>query len=241
MSSRRGVAGIVVAAVVLVAPPTWAQKSIEPVKQVAIYVQPYYEAAGTPEGQPRVAVAKKYDALLASPRAEDVLAVRDAIEAEPDLITPMTLMVLAIRLYDVGRRDDSVVWFYAAKDRFLTVAEVLDTDSPELAQVEQAVHDFATLAGQVINGYAFCDVARQKELARRALEWVEKHPYRALFLPALPARPGDRQANLARALAHLHDNARKEAEYLEQPENLEQLRAARAGNGADQRFCWSAP
>ena len=30
----------------------------------------------------------------------------------------MTMMVLAIRLYDVGLRDDAVFWFYAAKDRY---------------------------------------------------------------------------------------------------------------------------
>ena len=35
-------------------------------------------------------------------------------------------MVLAIRFYDVGLRDDAVFWFYAAKDRYLTLDEVVD-------------------------------------------------------------------------------------------------------------------
>ena len=37
----------------------------------------------------------------------------------------MTLMVLAIRLYDVGGcRDDAVFWFYAAENRYLTLEDV---------------------------------------------------------------------------------------------------------------------
>jgi hypothetical protein len=45
------------------------------------------------------------------------------IVAKPQVVTPMTMMVLAIRLYDVGLRDDAVFWFYASKDRFQTLTE----------------------------------------------------------------------------------------------------------------------
>src|SRR5262249_34568491 len=98
----------------------------EPVKHIGIYVLPYYAAADDPEGHPRVAVSKRLDVLLASNSREDVVAARDALAADPKLITPMTMMVLAIRLYDVGLRDDSVFWFYAAKDRYGALLEVID-------------------------------------------------------------------------------------------------------------------
>lgn len=212
--------------------------AIEPVKHIAVYVQPYYDAAKTPEGRPRVAVAKKYDSLLSSSQAADIAAARDQILADSKLLTPMTLMVLAIRLYDVGLRDDSVFWFYAAKNRYVTVEEVLDVRSPALQQVEQATRDFATLAGPVINGYAFCDVKKQQAAQRRALEWVERHPYEALFLPQVPARPGDRQAKLQAALAKLRQLAQQEAQYLAKPENLARLAKTRQENGADKKFCW---
>ena len=75
----------------------------EPVGHVGIYVQPYYEAARTPGGAPRVAVGRSFEGL-ASNKREDILAIRDRIVKEPKLVTPMTLMVLAIRLYDVGLR-----------------------------------------------------------------------------------------------------------------------------------------
>src|SRR4051794_14417691 len=95
----------------------------EPVKHIGVYVQPYYESAQSQDSRPRVAVAKKYDELLSSNKKEDIVAARDMIQKEPQLITPMTLMVLAIRLYDVGLRNDSVFWFYVAKDRYATLSE----------------------------------------------------------------------------------------------------------------------
>ncbi len=83
----------------------------EPVKHIGIYVQPYYELAKEPGGHPRVAVVESFNSLLASDKRSDIVAARDKIEAKPDLVTPMTMMVLAIRLYDVGMRDDAVFWF----------------------------------------------------------------------------------------------------------------------------------
>jgi hypothetical protein len=210
----------------------------EPVKRIPVYVLPYYESARDPAGAPIVAVASAYDKLLAASRVEDVLKARDGIARNNALLTPMTLMVLAVRLYDVGQRDDAVFWFYAAKDRFLTLAGVADVRSPQLAQVEDAVRNFATLAGPVINGYAFCDPANQQRQQAKALQWVIDNPYRAIFLPQVPALPGDRNENLQRALADLKANVAKERDYLARPENIAQLKQQRAANGTDQKYCW---
>ena len=43
----------------------------------------------------------------------------------------MTMMVLAIRLYDVGLRDDAVFWFYVARARYITLEDVLDVSARE--------------------------------------------------------------------------------------------------------------
>ena len=155
----------------------------EPVRQIGIYVRPFYEAARGPGERPRVAVGSQYNDLLASSRREDILAARDLILAKPALVTPMTMMVLAIRLYDVGLRDDAVFWFYVAKDRYIVLSEVLNVKTPQLAQADDAVRNFATLAGPVINGYAFCDLARQKAANAKAVEWVEANPYEVMFRP----------------------------------------------------------
>jgi hypothetical protein len=212
--------------------------AVEPVKYIGVYVLPYYESAPAPDGRPQVAVHGKYDVLLASNTPQGIVSVRDRILREPKLVTPMTLMVLAIRLYDVGLRDDSVFWFYVAKDRHATLADVLDLGTPALSGVDEATRNFVVLAGPTFNGYAFCNIKKQKELRLKALDWVEKNPYEALFLPQLPAKPGDRQANLRAALEQARERLRKEQEYLDQPENLAKLASAREENHAGERYCW---
>ena len=212
----------------------------EPVKRVAIYVTPYYESGRAPGDAPRIAVASAYDALLASSRSADIVRARDDIAKNNALLTPMTLMVLAIRLYDVGLRDDAVFWFYAAKDRFFTLASVADIKSPKLARVEDAVRNFAVLAGPVINGYAFCDAANQQKIAAKALQWTIDNPYQAVFLPQVPALPGDRKQNLEKGIAELKAGAAKERTYLADPANAAKMKADRKTNGMDEKYCWKS-
>src|SRR5690606_18124288 len=118
--------------------------------------------------------------------------VADALDTNGGLVTPMTMMVLAIRFYDAGLRDDAVFWFYAAKDRYLASARVMDFSHPQLSEVAAAISAFAALAGPYINGYAFCDVARQGAIRAKEVEWVVAHPYEAALLPQIPGLPGDR-------------------------------------------------
>src|SRR5215831_18730631 len=189
----------------------------EPVRSVAIYVQPFYQSAKTPSERPRVSVGAQFNDLLSSNRREDIVAARDRILAAPKLVTPMTMMVLAIRLYDVGLRDDAVFWFYAAKDRYIVLSEVLDVKTPQLAAADDAVRNFATLAGPVINGYAFCDLAKQKSAHAKAVEWVEANPYQVMFRSDVAALPGDRAENLKRAIASAKERAAKESAYFDNP------------------------
>ena len=210
----------------------------ERVKRIAIYVEPYYAASHEAEGTPRVEVASKYDRLLASNNAEDVARARDLIAQEYDSITPMTMMVLAIRLYDVGLRDDAVFWFYAGKNRFATAMRVADMKARELGNAERATRDFIYLAGPVINGYAFCDIEKQKKIAKDALKWTIDHPYTALLNPEIPALPGDRRDNFRNAFNELMAGLAKEEAYLDAMPNVESIKKQRRENGADVKYCW---
>ena len=221
----------------LLLPPLGANAA-EPVKHIGVYVTPFYEAAKTPGGTPIVGVGKQFNDLLASSKREDILAARDAIVTRPATVTPMTMMVLAIRLYDVGLRDDAVFWFYAAKDRYLVMSDVLDTKSQLLAQADDAVKSFATLAGPAINGYAFCDLAKQTEAHAKAVAWVESNPYEVMFMDRAPALPGDRAANHKRAIANAQERAAKEKAYFADAKNAAEFMAARKRNEADSKFCW---
>jgi len=201
-------------------------------------VQPFYEAARSPGEQPQVAVGKQYNELLSSNRREDILAARDLIVAKPAVVTPMVMMVLAIRLYDVGLRDDAVFWFYVAKERYIVMSEVLDVKTQALAQADDAVRGFATLAGPVINGYAFCDLTKQKDQHAKAVEWVAANHYEVMFMAHAPALPGDRAENVRRAIASARERAAKERAYFDNAKTREAYYATRKQNEADVKFCW---
>lgn len=221
-------------------PPNIDIKSDEtkPVKYIGVYISPYYQSAQSPEGHPIVAVSKDFDKQLASNKREDILAVRDAIQAKPQLVTPMTLMVLAIRLYDVGLRDDAVFWFYAAKNRYFAMSGVLDVKSPALAQLEDTVKNFAVLAGPFINSYAFCDSSKQRETSLKSIAWVEQNPYEAMFMEQLPAMPGDRVENLKKSIADIKARAQKEALFFDDPKNQEAFIRKRKDAHVPEQFCW---
>jgi hypothetical protein len=210
----------------------------EPVRHIDVYVTPFYQAARTPDGVPQVGVGKQYNDLLASNRREDILAARDLITARPQLVTPMTLMVLAIRFYDVSLRDDAVFWFYAAKDRYIVMSDVLDTKTQVLAQADEAMKAFATLAGPVINGYAFCDFTKQQEAHAKAVAWVEANPYEVMFMDRAPALPGDRAENHKRAIAAAKERAAQERAYFEDVKNRAEFAASRQRNDTDSKYCW---
>jgi hypothetical protein len=46
------------------------------VRHIGVYVNPYYAAASTPQGRPRVEVAQQFDRLLASAKQQDIVRVR---------------------------------------------------------------------------------------------------------------------------------------------------------------------
>ena len=210
----------------------------EPVRHVAIYVEPFYRRRQRPTPSRRSASASNTMLCLDRISARISWRARDLITAAPKLVTPMTLMVLAIRLYDVGLRDDAVFWFYAAKDRYIVMSEVLDVKTQMLAQADDAMRSFTTLAGPVINGYAFCDLAKQKALHAKAVDWVESNPYEVMFMARAPALPGDRAENSKRAIANAKDRAAKERAYFDDAKNAEAFYATRKRNEADAKFCW---
>jgi hypothetical protein len=229
---------LTLAAVMAVSLTHQAAWAAEPARHIGVYVQPYYEAARTPDGKPRVAVGQTYDGLLSSNRKEDIIAAKERVDSDPRVVTPMTMMVLAIRLYDVGLRDDAVFWFYAAKARYTTLEDVIDIRMSGLIAPGEAVKSFAVLAGPFINGYAFCDRAKQHAANMKAIEWAEKNPYSVLFMTQLTANGRDRTAALKKSIGEQKAYAELERARFDDPKFAEQFAADRRKNGADEKFCW---
>jgi hypothetical protein len=215
-----------------------AAPAAEPVRQLGVYVLPYYQAGDTFAEAPRVAVDPAYDKLLASTKQADIKKARDAIAAHPERVSPQTMMVLAIRLYDVGLRDDALFWYYAGRDRFLTTDAVLDMRSLRLIKVAESIESFVGAIGGAMDGYAYCDLAHHKEREDRAIAWVAKNPYALLGDADLPALQEDRNAALADALARLQQGAARNQDFLMTPEGQAKLADVRQRSQADARFCW---
>ena len=210
----------------------------EPVRQLGVFVLPFYEAGATFAEAPKVAVDPVYDKLLASTKQADIKKARDAIAAHPELVKPETMMVLAIRLYDVGLRDDALFWYYAGRDRFLTMDAVLDMRSLRLIKVAETIESFVGAIGGAMDGYAYCDPAHHKEREDRAIAWVAVHPYALLGDAGLPALQEDRNAALADALARLQQASVRNQAFLMSPEGQAKLADLRQRNQDDVRFCW---
>ncbi len=210
----------------------------QPIKRIDIDVAPYYSSAQSSGAAPTVSVGSSFNSLLRAGDAQSLRTVINRLQTQGAAITPMTMMVLAIRLYDAGLRDEAAFWFYAAKDRFTTATRVLNFKASSLVPVNEAMGAFVTLAGPAINGYAFCDVKKQITIRNRAAEWVTAHPYEAVFVPSLPALAGDRKTNLAKGVAEIQQQARDEAAALANPKTLEKIALERKRNSADAKFCW---
>jgi hypothetical protein len=218
---------------------TSSARAAEPVRFIPISVLPYYQAGATALDRPRIRVTAPRDEELQSNDPAVHRGIAALVEIAGGYLTPMTLMVIAIRHYDVGLRDGAVFWFYVAKDRFRTMELVLDMNHPGLRQVRQAVHAFSELAGPVINGYAFCNGAKQRDARQRATAWVLTHQYAGLPLEELPALPGNREENISAAAKKIQEELTKELEYLDKPETQELLAAGRKSSQAEAKYCWS--
>jgi hypothetical protein len=121
-----------------------------------IYVTPYYDSEGL-----KINVGKFSWALAAT----DGAAIRKTaaeMKAEWETLTAEAMFVLAIRLYDLGLKDEAVYWFYSAQYRAMLFTRLLDPavvgslGSPPF-ELKQAYGSFHQLAGEYINGYAFGD------------------------------------------------------------------------------------
>jgi hypothetical protein len=98
--------------------------------------------------------------------------------------------------------------------------------------------NFAKLTGPYFNGYAFCDPRKQQATIVKALDWVEKHPYDALFVKTLTAKPGDRTANLQQSIKRQRASADDERARFDDAKFVKQFAASRKKNKTEAMFCW---
>ena len=82
------------------------------------------------------------------------------------------MYVAAIRLYDLGFRNESTYWFYSAQYRgrllgILVDQEKMGSMGAPAFELVQAANAFQQLVGPYINGYAFGDVDHLIQVVER--------------------------------------------------------------------------
>ncbi|HKE36186.1 MAG TPA: hypothetical protein VKB39_02050 [Candidatus Baltobacteraceae bacterium] len=173
---------------------------------IAIYVTPYYNSAG-----PIVHVGQ-YSAGLASHDERSVVTTIRRMKQHWNALRFYELYVGAIRLYDLGYRNEAVYWFYTAQYRgrlfgMLADPKRLGTIGDPGFELYHAQNAFFELTGPAINGYAFGDVDRLAGVLQRVERENRAVPDVHALYPGVAFIPKDswaaKNADLTAGLAKL--------------------------------------
>jgi hypothetical protein len=134
--------------------------------RIDAYVTPYYDSNG-----PVVRIGK-YSAGLASNNSRQFVATILQMKKQFNQLNFLELYVGAIRLYDLGYRQEAIYWFYSAQYKGRQFALLVDQKKMggigdrgfELYHAQEA---FFQLVGPDINGYAFGDIDSLGQIIRR--------------------------------------------------------------------------
>lgn len=214
---------------VLFSAPTWANS--EKVTSVDIYSK-YYSAQGGKVDYVRV--YNKIDALLMSNKKADYEKAAQIVQADPAMVTPMTMAVLSARAYDMNLRNESVFWYYASTFRLMMLDDVLDISKMQMSEYSQ----LTILLGQFVMPYAMCNFDKQRKIQNQALEWTKATPYQALLLPQLKSKQADRKKAVQEAEHNLDKWVKEQQAYIDDPKTRQELRQKRKELKTDERFCW---
>lgn len=202
-----------------------------PRETIAIYVTPFYNSEG-----PEVGVEPLAE-VLATATPATIGAVAEAVQGALAVMPAHTLFVLAIRLYDLGWRDEGLYWFYLAQYRARLLRRLQDEayigHMGDLAFELNSAHSaFMDLAGPYFNGYAGCDQTRWLAVIARVQAENQVVIDFSIIYPGVVLVPAEQWADLNRyvneGMSGLADSIR---------DNWDELQAVRRENGADERFC----
>lgn len=146
-----------------------------------MYVTPIYNY------KPLAISVGKYSQELLTNDATTLLATANNINKDIDNTNIETLYILAIRLYDLGKKDDAVYWFYRAQLRgrvfinMLNPRKIGSIGSPAF-ETKQFFIAFNELAGTYINGYGGNDIDKMLQTIERVKgEAKNIHSYKNVY------------------------------------------------------------
>ncbi|MBC7446654.1 MAG: hypothetical protein H7330_01170 [Hymenobacteraceae bacterium] len=198
---------------------------------IPITVTPFYDADG-----PLVNIGT-FSQELQNATSRSIQPLTHKMEAQLDSLSAVAMFVLAIRLYDLGFRDDAVRWYYRASYRASFFKRIIDPErigsigSPAF-ELKSAHYAFQQLSGGYFNGYAGCD--KDKWLA--TIEQVQREnknpPNLASIYRSVTFIPADKWAE-----KHNDTNADRNqlADYIRV--NWSEIESIREKNGTNKEYC----
>jgi hypothetical protein len=141
-------------------------QSVSDPARIEVYITPYYNSDG-----PVIEAGRFSKGLAAKSEPEFVETILKMKQSWNGLRFP-EMYVTAIRLYDLGFRNESTYWFYSAQYRGRLLASLVDQEKigsmgAPAFELVQAANAFQQLVGPYINGYAFGDIDRLIQIVER--------------------------------------------------------------------------
>src|SRR6516164_4885389 len=155
---------------------------------IEVYVTPFYNSKG-----PTIDVGP-FSSGLAAKNEPDFVATIEKMKKSWDTLNFAEAYVAAIRLYDLGFRNESIYWFYSAQYRGRLFASLIDRDKMgsigdpgfELFHAQNA---FQQLVGPYINGYAFGDIDQLVPIIERVQKEGNTVPDLTKIYPRVTFKP----------------------------------------------------
>jgi len=198
---------------------------------IPIYVTPFYNSEG-----PQIDVGP-FSKQLAAANADTITEVAAAMKKQWGTLSVESMYVTAIRLYDLGKKDEAVYWFYSAQYRARLFGSIVSEDNPKSVggnafEASAGQGSFQHLAGEYINGYALgkLDMLKatiktvQSEYAKTLPQFSAIYP-KVSFIPA--GEWSDKNKEIAAGLAKLLDMIETRAD---------EIKAQRKQNGIEGKY-----
>lgn len=192
-------------------------RGAEPAKKpMPIYVTPFYNSEGL-----KIDVGK-HSETLAQANAKTILQFCDNLKKEKDNLRAEVMYVTAVRLYDLGHKDEAVYWYYTAQYRGRLFSSLLEPEKigsigNEPFELRAAYGSFNQLSGEYINGYGFGDLKKLEKTLNKVAEEAKTVPKfkeiypRVEFVPENQWEEKNKEmlAGLSGLNAYIKDNADK--------------------------------
>ena len=164
-----------------------AQTISDPAR-IEVYITPFYNSKG-----PAIEVGSWSKGLSANSEPEFVATISKMTQSWNTLRFP-EMYVAAIRLYDLGFRNEATYWFYSAQYRGRLLAGLVDREKmgsigAPAFELVQAANAFQQLVGPYINGYAFADIDRLLGIVERVRRENKSVPDVEKIYPGVAFKP----------------------------------------------------